>query len=227
MKKKILVIDDDIMALRMLKKYLESDYEVQLENSGYRFAENVQDYHVDMILLDIDMPLMNGMEVLEAFLAGPHDDIPVVFLSGMTNPQIVREAIEKGAAGYIVKTASKIEILARIREVFREKSGQKNVTSTIILGSDISHINSVKIAMESAGYRARVALSIADAVKELNHDETNVLIFAEPFVYCSEQEAYDAVSSYFKGSKIPVVFCDEVFSRESILEKVGKAVGGQ
>lgn len=227
MKKKILVIDDDIMTLRMLKKHLEGDYEVQLENSGYRFAENVQDYHVDMILLDIEMPVMNGMEVFDAFPAGKHDDIPVVFLSGITNPEIVREAIEKGAAGYIVKTAPKIEVLTRIREVFRERSGQKNLNSTVILGDDILHINSVKLAMESAGYRVRVALSITDAIKELNHDETNVLIITGPFLYSSEQDAYETICSYFKGTRIPVVFCEESFSRESILEKVGKVIGGQ
>lgn len=227
MKKKILVIDDDIMALRMLKKYLEGEYEVLLENAGYRFAENIRDYHVDMILLDIEMPVMNGIEVFDVFRSSQHDDIPVIFLSGVTNPEIVRETIEKGAAGYIVKSASKIEVLTRIREVFRERSGQKNLTSTIILGNDNSHINSVKLAMESAGYRARVSLSITDTIKELNHDETNVLIIVEPLQYCSEQEAYDSICSYFKGVKIPVVFCEEVFSRESILDKVGKAIGGQ
>lgn len=225
MKKKILVIDDDIMTLRMLKKYLEGDYEVQLENAGYRFVENVQDYHVDMILLDIEMPIMNGMEVFDAYLNLPHSDVPVVFLSGVTNPQIVREAIEKGAAGYIVKTAPKMEILTKIREMFREQTGQKNIISTVILGNELSHIKSVKSIMETLGYRVRVAFSITDAIKELKRDETDVLIMIDPLSYSGEQEAYDTICSYFKGSKIPVVFCENDFSRESILDKVGKVIG--
>lgn len=225
MKKKILVIDDDIMTLRMLKKELEGEYEVQLENAGYRFIENIQDYHVDMILLDIEMPVMNGMDVFDSFLKLPHDDIPVVFLSGITNPEIVREAIEKGAAGYIVKSAQKIEILTRIREIFQERSGHKNLTSAVVIGYSIQHISSVKLAMESAGYRVRVALSITDAIKELKHDETDVVIMVEPFSYCGEEEAYNTICSYFRGTRIPVVYCNEVFSRESILEKVGKAIG--
>lgn len=226
MSKKILVIDDDIMTLRMLKKHLEGDYEVLLENAGYRFAENIQDYHVDMILLDIEMPIMNGMEVFDAYLKAEHSDIPVIFLSGVTNPQIVREAIEKGAAGYIVKTAPKMEILTKIRETFREYSGQKNLVNAVVLGNDIQYIKPVKLAMESAGYNVRVALSVTDAIKELKRSEADVLIITDPFIYARETEAYDTICSYFKGVKVPVVFCENDFSRESILDKVGKAIGG-
>ncbi len=105
MKKKILIIDDDIMMLRTLKKHLETDFEIRLENAGYRFVEHIEDYHADMILLDIEMPVMNGMEVFDSFMSHPHPDIPVVFLSDTSNPQIVREVMEMGASGYILKNA--------------------------------------------------------------------------------------------------------------------------
>ena len=226
MKKKILVIDDDVMALRMLKKYLEGEYEVQLENAGYRFVENLQDLNVDMILLDIEMPVMNGMEVLEAYRNLEHPDIPVVFLSGVANPQIVREAIEKGADGYIVKNAPKMEILTRISEIFKEHSGQKNVKNAIVLGADPKHIEAVKIIMESANYDVRVALSVTDSIKELKLNGADVLIITEPFIYADEKDIYDSICSYFIGLKIPVVFCENSFTRDSILDKVGKVLEG-
>lgn len=224
MKKKILVIDDDVMSLRTLKKYLEGDYEVLLENAGYRFVENLQDYNADMILLDIEMPVMNGIEVFDAYKKLDHSDIPVVFLSGDTNPEAVREVIEKGASGYLVKTASKMEILARISEIFREQDGQKNPKRAIVLGGDPKHIQAVRIIMESANYDVVVSLSIIDCIKELKAFDTDVLIITEPLGYADEREAYKSICSYFDDVKIPVMYCDNTFSGESILDKVGRVL---
>ncbi len=116
--KKILIIDDDIMTLQIMKKQLEKYYEVQIENAGYRFLKKIDEYHVDLILLDIEMPIMNGKQVFEEFKQMPeYQHIPVIFLTGVAEPQLVMQLMQEGAAGYIVKTAGKEEMLKKIEKV--------------------------------------------------------------------------------------------------------------
>ena len=126
MKKRILIVDDDIMTLKILKKYLEETYDVVTENAGYRFIEKMGSYEADMILLDIEMPVVNGLQAFEEIVRNPDlKDVPVVFLSGVSNPNLVRELMGKGAAGYLVKTIPKGELLARIEKIFNESESRE------------------------------------------------------------------------------------------------------
>ncbi|NLG03737.1 MAG: response regulator [Clostridia bacterium] len=119
--KKILIIDDDVITLQIMKKHLQSQYEVQIENAGYHFIDKIDDYQMDLILLDIEMPVMNGLQVFEKLKE--HEEkknIPVIFLTGVAEPQVVMELINKGANGYIVKMAAKDEILQKIEKVLSD-----------------------------------------------------------------------------------------------------------
>ena len=114
----ILIIDDDIMTLQIMKKHLEKYYEVQIENAGYRFLKKINEYKMDLILLDIEMPIMNGKQVFDELRQMPeYHQIPVIFLTGVVEPQLVMQLMQEGAAGYIVKTAGKEEMLKKIDRV--------------------------------------------------------------------------------------------------------------
>ena len=148
MKKRILIVDDDIMTLRILKKYLEGTYDVVIENASYRFIEKMSTYNADLILLDIEMPVVNGLQAFDAFLKNPDlNDIPVVFLSGMSNPNLVRELMNKGAAGYLVKTIPKGELLARIEKIFSEKTKRTATPEVLILDNDIDNLRAMRKAL--------------------------------------------------------------------------------
>ncbi len=225
MKRKILIIDDDIMTLRMLKKYLENDYEIQLENAGYRFVEHVGDYRVDMILLDIEMPVMNGMEVFDIFLKQPHPDIPVVFLSGVSNPQIVREAMEKGAAGYLIKTAPKAELIERVKQIFFEYAGSRIKPHVLVLGNDATSIRIAKLDLEAGGYRTTCVFSVIEAMDVLRQETVDAFLILEPILHVREQEIYETICAKLEVRSLPVVYGAQSYSKDILLDKVGKVVG--
>ena len=145
MKKRILIVDDDIMTLKILKKYLEDTYDVVTENAGYRFIEKMGSYEADLILLDIEMPVVNGLEAFEKLMENPElSEIPVVFLSGVANPNLVRELMGKGAAGYLVKTIPKSELLARLEKIFNENASRIRNKEVLILDNDIERLKSMR-----------------------------------------------------------------------------------
>ena len=96
MKKRILVVDDDNMNLARTRIILGKEYDVVLADSGIEALAKLQNKKADMVLLDIDMPGMNGLETFERmkkFAA----DIPVIFLTASGLKEDVQNAIKLGA----------------------------------------------------------------------------------------------------------------------------------
>lgn len=100
---KILVIDDDAMNLRMAEFMLQKKaYEVVKAESGEQALELLKQEAVDLILLDIEMPQMNGFETYE-HIRENQVDTPVMFLSASTEESTIRKALDMGAVDYVKK----------------------------------------------------------------------------------------------------------------------------
>ena len=80
MKKRILVVDDDTMNLVRTKRILETKYDVVLVESGIKALDKVGRQKMDLVLLDIEMPKMNGFETFER-MKNITSDTPVIFLT--------------------------------------------------------------------------------------------------------------------------------------------------
>ena len=120
MQKRILVVDDDDMNLARTQIILEEDYEVVLAESGIRALSILKSQKIDLVLLDIDMPLMNGMETFERmkeFAA----DIPVIFLTASGEVEDVVGALLLGAADYLKKPYPPQALLKRVAQEFEKK----------------------------------------------------------------------------------------------------------
>lgn len=121
-KRRILVVDDDSMNLARTKVILGDEYDVLLAESGAdALAElrdaQLKDERVDMVLLDIDMPGMTGIETFERmkdFAA----DIPVIFLTASGLEEDVHSAIKLGAVNYLKKPFRPQELVKRVAREF-------------------------------------------------------------------------------------------------------------
>ena len=119
MGKKILVIDDDFMNLKMAEHALRAQpYEIILADSGAAGLVELKKGKVDLILLDIEMPEMNGMETLKK-IQEIYSDIPVIFLTASGHNQDVLNAIKLGAIDYIKKPFLPQNLLDRVAKVFQ------------------------------------------------------------------------------------------------------------
>lgn len=98
-------------------KGLEADVEVlEAPNCALAFELTAQHPDLDLVLLDYHLPDMNGLDALEVFGA-KHPELPIVMLSGSVNPNIMRQVIAQGAAGFITKAGKSNELLAVLRLV--------------------------------------------------------------------------------------------------------------
>lgn len=117
----ILVIDDEPYIGRIIQLKLESTpYEVDVCQDGAAALERLRtDEHVDLILLDIMMPRMNGFEVLARLREIPHhSETPVIMLTGKGQSADREQAASLGARDFLTKPFSPKKLLARIDEIF-------------------------------------------------------------------------------------------------------------
>ncbi|MFG6346162.1 MAG: response regulator [Lachnospiraceae bacterium] len=115
---RILVVDDATIIHKTIKGYLDSRYEVATAISGKIALRFLKTKEVSLILLDYEMPDMNGPAVLEELRKDPYlASIPVVFLTGINDTEKIKNALALKPQGYLLKPVDKESLLAKIREL--------------------------------------------------------------------------------------------------------------
>lgn len=125
-KKCILAVDDNAIVLTRISNTLSNDYEVVTVNSGMRALRYLKEEKPDLILMDIKMAGMDGIETLREIRAmEDREDIPVIMLTGVEDKDFVVESAKLGIEDYILKPFYSDELLKRINRVF-EQEKEKN-----------------------------------------------------------------------------------------------------
>ena len=122
---KILVVDDDDMNLKMAEFILKKDMkgiEVLLADSGMKAIDTLQREKVDLVLLDFQMPVMNGLKTLEIIRKREDmKDIKVIFLTAASDRDTVMKAGMMGVADYIKKPFMPKDLIDRVSQALAEK----------------------------------------------------------------------------------------------------------
>ncbi|WP_462174435.1 HD domain-containing phosphohydrolase [Pseudoalteromonas xiamenensis] len=115
-KPQILVVDDEPANLRVLKQILQDDYRLSFAKSGEEALRLVNNSKPDLILLDIMMPDMTGLEVCKALKSQPStQSIPVIFVTALNEESDEAQGLELGAVDYITKPVSAAIVRARVK----------------------------------------------------------------------------------------------------------------
>lgn len=118
----ILLVDDDAVMVRTLRDGLSSSYKVLPANSGANALKILSRAKPDLILLDYEMPEMNGPQVLEALRGNPETaKIPVMFLTAKSDEESLMEIEKLKPQGHMVKTLPLREIKEMIQGFFNSK----------------------------------------------------------------------------------------------------------
>ena len=116
---RILIADDHIMVAEAFKKLLETDFEVVgVVNDGQALVDFVSKLNPDVVLVDIAMPLLNGLDASEQIRSMNHT-VRIVFLTMNQDRAMTAEAFRRGASGYLLKTSAASELADAIRTVLR------------------------------------------------------------------------------------------------------------
>ena len=120
-RKTILIVDDDITYMRTVYEWLKDSYHVGMASSGVQAISYLARNRADLILLDYEMPIANGPQVLEMLNGDSETDkIPVMFLTGHADVQSVLSVVSLCPADYLLKTIDKPGLLKKLDDFFEK-----------------------------------------------------------------------------------------------------------
>ncbi|CAN2041256.1 putative two-component system response regulator [Candidatus Magnetomoraceae bacterium gMMP-15] len=132
-KAKILVVDDQLINLKILQEVLKNDYMVILARNGQEALEKVLDFP-DLILLDIMMPNMDGYEVCERLKNNEYTNkIPVIFVTSLGEEKNEKKGLDLGAVDYITKPIKPVIVKARLRTHLALRNAEKQLAEHNII----------------------------------------------------------------------------------------------
>lgn len=122
--KKILLVEDEAPVVSFIKKGLsEEGFEVSVAFDGKTGLKLALENSFDLIILDIMLPEMNGLEVCKA-IREENTNVPILFLTALGTPENIVLGLENGADDYLVKPFKFIELVARIKNLIRRIDGK-------------------------------------------------------------------------------------------------------
>jgi len=157
MKLKILIVDDEIIQLKLLAKVIQSlkpEYEVSFTNSSTEALKMLSLHQYDILITDIKMPKMDGIELIKSLRETIHnDDIKIIILSGYSEFEYARSAIKYNVSDYLLKPIEKQNLIDILNSI--ERSINNNQVEIID--------SSTPLIKEYALYKLLTAGSISEA----------------------------------------------------------------
>lgn len=157
----ILVVDDISDNLQFIGNLLEeAGYETTFATSGQQAIERVKNARPALVLLDLMMPDINGIEVCSILKSNPnYKDIPIIFLTASHETTHLVQAFQQGAVDYITKPFKAEEIIVRIKNQLRLYTQEKQlIEQNIQLQNEIQHRITVEAALEEKATQLEQAL---------------------------------------------------------------------
>ena len=125
--KRVLVVDDDIKAVELVKLYLNRDgYRVLTAYDGIEALRAAREGHPDLIVLDLMLPGIDGLEICRTLRR--ESDVPIIMLTALTTDQDKLTGLDVGADDYVTKPFSPRELAARVRAILRRLPGEHGPT---------------------------------------------------------------------------------------------------
>lgn len=141
---KVLVVDDDKNICEVIKMYLEnSGYHVKVANDGREAQESFSSYKPDLVLLDVMLPYLDGIDVLKWIRRDSETPVIMITAKGETFDKVL--GLELGADDYIVKPFEPKELMARVKAVLRRYTSEVDSKEALSFDSLVIDINSYSV----------------------------------------------------------------------------------
>ena len=137
----ILVVDDDSANLMLAQKMLGKEFRIAAANSGKAALRYLEKHKPDLILLDINMPAMNGFKTLERFRNQKECiNVPVVFVTGQRDRYTVMNSIFMGGDGYLIKPVQKDDLQKKVLELYRSRKTSSARKTILAIDDDMAYL---------------------------------------------------------------------------------------
>jgi len=243
----ILVIDDDAETLDTIKLHLSEIANVTTVSNGRQAINYAHEQHPDIILLDIEMPVMDGFRTL-THLRNIKEciNVQVIMLTGKSDKYSVMNSMAMGIDGYLLKPVSKDILIDKVREVLQKEQQPQNLKTVLAIDDDMSYLKQINSLLQ--GHYNVIMINSAKLALDylMNHVPDVILLDYQmplyngvtminmihqkencqnvPFIILSGSLDQNAVLDFYPHN--PVTYLTKPVSQEVLLEKIQLALTG-
>ena len=214
MAKRILIIDDDAMNLKMEKYILQNTYDVFCARSGSEGLALLKQQKFNLVLLDLYMPNMNGLEVLQKIRSDKETaDIKVIFLTSSGMKTDITEAIRLGALDFVEKPFVPTELLERIKRAFEVEKKD----SILVVDDDMMNLMLTKKIL-GIRYEVSCVSSGQQALSYLRDTVPDMILLDLHMPEMSGLEVLEEIHKINTVADVPVIFLTADSDRKTEIE---------
>ncbi len=217
----VLIIDNDKYTLEVMSLYLDDVAMVDTALSGQQALEFVQNNPVDIILLDIEMPIMDGFATLEQLRKIEKCiNVPVILVTGKTDKQTILNSYIMGVDGYLAKPVKKDLLVEKVIEVFNQRQHSKHKRTVLMIDDDMPYLKQIN-NMLSDSYNVVMINSAKLALDYLRSHKPDVILLDYQMPLYNGATLMNMIqknSSDNTPFQIPIIILSGTLNRETLQE---------
>ncbi|MDP8964016.1 MAG: response regulator [Cyanobacteriota bacterium] len=179
-KTSILVVDDEPSGFDVIEAHLFRErYDLSYASSGIKALNLIDSLEPDVILLDVMMPEMDGIEVCRHIKSDPQwQHIPIIMVTALTSKEDLARSLDAGADDFLTKPISGVELRARVRSMLRIKQQYDALEATLQLREDLSNMIVHDLRNPLTTILMSSSLLVENGIEGKNLDKINLILAA-------------------------------------------------
>lgn len=215
----VLVVDDSLQDLETVSLFLKGIAQVHTASSGKRALEYVKQNKIDLILLDVEMPYMDGFETLECLRRMEECiNVPVILLTGIRDKETVLNSVIMGVDGYLLKPVERKTLQNKVLEVYRKRCKIRKAKKTVLLiDDDMSYLKQLNSMLQDK-YNVVMINSAKLALEYLLKHVPDVIVLDYQMPLYNGASMMKLMQKSSTGSDIPIIVLSGLDRREVLQE---------
>ena len=212
----ILVIDDDAETLETMRLYLRDVAHVSTVLGGRQALSFVQQHPVDIILLDVEMPIMDGFVTLEQLRKVEECiNVPVILVTGKKDRQTIFNFGIMGVDGYLVKPVSKETLVNKINEVYQVRETTEHLKTVLMIDDDMSYLKQLNSVLQDS-YNVIMINSAKLALTYLLKHTPDVIILDYQMPLYNGANVMNMIQKSHRERQIPIILLSGALNRKAL-----------
>lgn len=214
----VLSIDDDPEIYEILQLYLAGIAEVEYAPNAKQALMQVRSRQFDVILLDIEMPIMNGFKVLEQLRNVKECvNIPVIMLTAKQDKYCVVNSIAMGIDGYLLKPVQKEELIIKIKEVCQKRQFHRERKTILAIDDDMAYLKQINSFLKEY-YNVIMINTTKLALDYLTHHVPDLILLDYQMPLYNGVALLNMIRQNERVKDVPVIILSGTLNQKTLVE---------
>ena len=213
---RVLIIDDDSQYADTMGLFLQDHARVHIVNGGRSALDYVQQFPVDVILLDVEMPIMDGFVTLEQLRKiEACINVPVIMITGRHDRATILSSSAMGIDGYLVKPVDQDTLIKKVTEAYENKKIVKNKPTVLMIDDDMSYLKQMHNLIKDT-YNVIMINSAKLAISYMSNHTPDVIILDYQMPLYNGANMLNIFQRSNRQRNIPVIILSGTLNRKAL-----------